>query len=226
MSFLKGFRTRSPRVDTKNEGRVDKYKAKFLAEQDALWDGCVRALRACYDQHPEDTAALMRHFDAVAEASFCPPSFDSTLGKLSYGWYGQDLVNAMWAVQHFVCHEVHDDGSPYLVWFAPEPVETEGMDKLRSLQARSRAPLRVVPKAEGRTFALLRDPGDVIVHREAVISCAEGSPLIEAALSAVALRAERDAKWAKFNGREIFVREPSPAQVFFHDLLREWEANK
>lgn len=199
------------------------YKAAFLAEQESLWERSVESLRECYARHPEDTAGLMKNYDAVADFGSVPKNLRDTVGKLAYDWDAYSLTDAMWVVQSFVSHEIHDDGSPCLVWFASEPVETEGMDKLQALRARTRAPWRVVPKGEGSIVALVRDPGDMLPHREWVSSCAEGSPLIDAALAAVALRDEREAKFAALVGREPLVRKPSPAQVFFLDLLREWE---
>jgi len=198
-------------------------KAEFLAEQEAIWEEALESLFACYKQHPEDTLGVMRHFDAVTDFNFVPQNLQSTAGELAYEWYEWDIVRAIRRVQSFVSHEIHDDGSPCLVWFAPEPVETEGLNKVQALQAQLRTPWKVVPKEEGKICSLVRDPGDVLPHREFVTSCAEGSPLVAEALAAVARRDEREAKWARLTGKDSFVRKPSTAQEFFLELLAEWE---
>ena len=97
-------------------------REKFLREQAELWDERVDLLHVTFREHMGDVKFVIENWDTLDSmngfglASRADKNEVEELVARHVYRLPTTLIEALWWVDHFVSHEIHDDGSPAIAW--------------------------------------------------------------------------------------------------------------
>jgi len=202
-------------------------REEFLRQQAESWDSHVSGLRALFQEHMEDVKFVIENWDVLDSlANFglvrgrVKSEVEELVTQHTYR-LPTTLIEAMWWVVHFVSHEIHDDGSPAIVWvkrdvtLLPPEEPSEGTDpKVHALRLRMHAPWNWCDASEPDAQAVLvSDPGALLwPHAKFIGSTDPSSALAEAVRHTKKREGRIDKAWASLKGGAERIRHESPIQ--------------
>lgn len=211
----------------------------FLRQQAESWDDHVDQLRITFREHMEDVRFVMENWDTldsmngfglVSRAD--KSEVEELVARHTYR-LPTTLIEAMWWVVHFVSHEIHDDGSPAIVWvkrdpslLPPEEPKEGESQKVRDLRRRIRAPWNWSDASDPSAQAVLvHDDGNLLwPHAKWIGSTDSGQALAEAVRHTKEQQEQADASWEAFKGVKR-VRHESKIQrdlkIILDDLFKQ-----
>lgn len=211
----------------------------FLRQQAESWDDHVDQLRITFREHMADVKFVIENWDVLDLLTgfglVSGPNKGEVEAAVALHTYElpSTLIEAMWWVVHFVSHEIHDDGSPAIVWvkrdpslLPPEEPSTRMIPKVRELIRKTRAPWNWSSAHDRDAQAVLvHDNGNLLwPHANWIGSTAPGQSLAEAVRLTVECQARIDKAWESFKG-EKRVRRESPIQrdlkIILDDLFKK-----
>ena len=212
----------------------------FLRQQAESWDDHVDQLRITFREHTDEVRFVIENWDIldsmtgfglVSRAD--KSEIEELVARHTYR-LPTTLVNAMWWVVHFVSHEIHDDGSPAVVWVKRDvallPPEEPGAGmspKVHALLRKTHAPWNWCAADDPDAQAVLvSDNGSLLwPHAKFIGSTDPGSALVEAVRHTKEHQERTDKAWASLKGNTARVRHTSPIQrdltIILDDLFKK-----
>jgi hypothetical protein len=108
------------------ENHIQDHKSIWVDAQTKLWDDCLEDLKDSFERYPQLTSFIVNNYDAFesitrvyfisgVNSKTMQEAFDLHRYMLPY-----DMPGVMHFIASFISHEINDDGSPAVVWYAIE----------------------------------------------------------------------------------------------------------
>lgn len=210
---------------------MNQLRDEYMRQQASLWDDTYDGLRATFRSHLDEVKFVIENWDVLDHMAWFGRTHrdkEGVAGLVAQHSYDLPtrLIDAMWWVTHFVSHEIHDDGSPAIVWMKRDvglldpPKDPE--DKIERLRRKTiLAPWNwSAEDEEGSIPVLVHDDGGLLWPHAKFIGSTDSQSVLFRVVKSERARIEKaDAAWNSIRKGEPRVRAESEVQRDLKSIL-------